>query len=352
MPKVKNVKVEEIPFESKDANFQKCLDYIKLVDPNYKKYLPETPKQQLTFELTETSSELANCIRRFLIGELPVYSMDVDEETIETNDSFILSDYLKKNIELIPFNQGISDSDADNLRCSLTMENKTDDIITVYSGDLDMQLGKTPVKSSKYFSSTIPIIKLRPAMSLSIEKIGITQGVAKQNAGKFLLLANVSYKIMDIKPVEESKYNRTGESSLNSTPRHFRIGYKTHRNIEPKKVMNECCAQITSRITNIQKELANIKSDTNVHFSDLIDLESKGDVKIFHFKGEYWTLANIMSKYCYLTDKDVPFVSSGIIHPSTEESLLKLRHTNPTKLLTAAIKSILADIATISKAFS
>ncbi len=351
MPKVKNVKIVEIPFETKDKNFQKCLEYIKLVDPDYKKYLPKKPKHQITFELTEASSELANCIRRFLIDEIPVISMHVEEEDIKTDDSFILADFLKKNIELIPFEQDLSDADVENMRLSLSVENKTDEIITVYSGDLEIQQGKTKKPIDNWLSTTIPIIKLRPTLSLQINNIKLTRGVGKRDAGKFLLLSNISYKIMDVKPVEETKYNKTGESSLNSAPKHFRLGFKTHRNVAPKKVMKECCDQISARLVALQAELTSIKSTTIVHFSDLIDLESKGDVKIFHFKNEYWTLANIMAKYCYLIDNAIPFVTSGIIHPSTEESVLKIQHADPVKLINAAIKRILGDVATVKKAF-
>ena len=149
----------------------------------------------------------------------------------------------------------------------------------------------------------------------------------------------------------KNKYNKTGESSLNSTPRHFRLGFKTHRNAAPKKIMQSCCEQIALRLVSIQTELASIKVDAAVHFSDLINLESKGDVKIFHFKGEYWTIANILAKYCYLLDKDIKFVTSGIIHPLTEESVLKIQHNNPISLINSAIKQILADVAVVKKAF-
>jgi DNA-directed RNA polymerase subunit L len=116
--------------------------------------------------------------------------------------------------------------------------------------------------------------------------------------------------------------------------------------------MNLCCDGIIERLSLIQKELSNITNDTMVHFSDLVDLESKGDVKLFHFKGEYWTIANIIARYCYLEFKEIKFVCACIIHPSTEESIVKIRHNESVKILITAIKHILADIAIVQKAFA
>ena len=84
----------------------------------------------------------------------------------------------------------------------------------------------------------------------------------------------------------------------------------------------------------------------------LLDLESKGDMKLFHFKNEYWTIANIIARYCYLEFKDIKFVCSCIIHPSIEESIVKIKHTEPVKIINAAIKQILADAATVKKSFT
>jgi DNA-directed RNA polymerase subunit L len=352
MVKVTNIKYTEIPFESKDKNFQRCLAYVKSIDPDYKKYMPTSPKQRLTFELVGVTSDLANCIRRYLIDEMPVYSMHVIEEDIESDDRFILADFLKKNLELIPFSQDITDKDVEELNMSLYVENKTDDIISVYSSDIIVvDKKKKKLDNSKYFTTTIPIIKLRPNSKLDINNISIVAGTGKSDAGKFLLLSNLSYEILDVKPLVENKYSKTGQSSLNSNPQHFRIGITTHRNMTVKRVMPMCCNLIIRTIAAIKADIGKIKESDAVYFSDLIELETKGDVKFFHFKGEYWTIANIISRYCYLTFKDIQFVCSSIIHPSTEESIVKIRHNSSIKVLTSALNSIISDITIIKKSF-
>jgi DNA-directed RNA polymerase subunit L len=352
MVKVKNVKYTEIPFESKDKNFQTCLEYVKSIDPDYKKYLPKNSKYKASFELVDANADLANCIRRYLIDEIPVYSMEVSEDNIETTDRFILADFLKNNIELIPFLQDIKDTDADNLSMSLHVENKTDSIISVYSGDIVVtDKAKKKLDNSKYFTTSIVIINIRPGMMLNIKDIKVVAGIGKVHSGKFLLLSNVSYEILDVVPVEENKYGTTGKSSLVSNPQHFKIEFTTHRNMDVTRIMKLLCGLIIKKITMIHTEISKIKETDLVYISDLIELETVRDVKLFHLKGEYWTIANIISRYCYLSFKDIQFVCASIIHPSTEESIVKIRHPESVKIILTALNSIIDDITTICNAF-
>jgi DNA-directed RNA polymerase subunit L len=319
---------------------------------DYKKYIPKNPKQCLSFELEDATSDLANCIRRYLIDEIPVYSMDVNEEDIESDDRFILTDFLKKNIELIPFLQDITDKEANDMTMSLHVENKTDDVISVYSGDIEiLDKKKNVLDNSKYFTTTIPIIKLRSGTMINIKNITITSGIGKINSGKFILLSNILYEILDVVPLEENKFSRTGVSSLVSNPLHFRFGLTTHRNKDIKKIMPTCCTLIIKTMEKIKVELSKIKESDTIYFSDIIELETKGDVKLFYLKGEYWTIANIISKYCYLTFKDIQFVCSAIMHPSSEVSIVKIKHDESVKLILSAIELIIADIETINKSF-
>jgi DNA-directed RNA polymerase subunit L len=266
-----------------------------------------------------------------------------------TDDRFILADYLKKNIELVPFLQDITESEIKDLTISIDIKNTTDDLRTIYSGDINVYVKSKKVDTSNYIVPSIALIQLRPSTFLKIDNITISHGQAKYDSGQFLLLSNVSYEILDVIPLEEGKYETKGESSLNSEPAHFRIGYKTHRNIKPKNVMLKCCNELISRFKAIQQELLLIKNSESVHFSDLIELETKGDVKLFHFKGEYWTISNVISKYCFMAFKDIQFVCSSIIHPATEESVVKIRHTEPIKIIQTAVKNILTDLDTVYK---
>lgn len=59
--KIKNIKIEEITYDNKHfKDFDKCIEYIKLMDLDYKKYLPSKPQHYVQFEITETTSDFAN----------------------------------------------------------------------------------------------------------------------------------------------------------------------------------------------------------------------------------------------------------------------------------------------------
>lgn len=349
--KVKNLKIDTISYDNKNyKDFDKCVGYAKLINPNYKKFLPNKPIYKVQFELTNTVSDFANCIRRFLLDEINVYSMDIDETKVITDDKYILNDVVKKNIELIPFQQNITETV--DLNISISVENKTDSIIQIYSGDIDItDKKKKKLDVNDYFSANIPIFKLRSNKSLELKDITIVSGCAKQDAGKFCLLSNLSYEILDVVPFDESKYGKTGVSSLISDPSHFKISYKTHRNIQPKKIIIMCCDAITKRLSAIQKELGSIKNIDSIYFSELIELETNGEIKLFHFKNEYWTIANIIARYCYLEFKEIKFICACITHPSIEKSIVKIKHPESVKIITASIKHILSDVNAVKKAF-
>jgi DNA-directed RNA polymerase subunit L len=339
MVKVKNVKFENLPFIKNDKNFQKCIEYIKLMDPEYEKYLPNNDKQKISFELHDTNVDLANTLRRFMIDEMPIQSMDVDMGCIKTDDRFILADHFKKNIELIPINQDI---DYTKIKISLNIINPLDTIMSIRARDLDItDLNGKKLKNSVYFRETIIIYHLRPLCFVKINQINIVVGIGRDNSGKFIPVSNIGYEILDVEPVIHSKYVTKGKSSLNSTPTQFSINATTHGNMDIKKFIINCCENIINKFSAINKELSEAEDD--VYFSPTINIETKEDIKIFHFIGEYWTIANIMSRYCYLIDIDIPFVCASIVHPSIEECMVKIKHPQPKKLLMSAIKKIIVD---------
>ena len=156
---------------------------------------------------------------------------------------------------------------------------------------------------------------------------------------------------MDIKPIFEEKFKKVGESSLNSNPKHFKIGYKTYRNIDPKMIIELLCNCSKKKLLNLQHEMEKIKNSDTMYFSDIIELETKNDINIFQIKGEYWTIGNLISRYCYIEFPDIKFICSAIIHPSIETALIKINHTESPKIIISAIKKIIKDIEKLHSAF-
>lgn len=360
MVKVTNIKIDEFNLISEinnknNKNMDLCLKYLSNIDDYESKeeiedIFPKNSKFTVSFELHDCTVELANGIRRCIMNEIPVFSLDFDEfKDYESTDSFILNDFIKNQIEYLPISQDLGD-DYKKIKLSLYKKNNTDDIINVYSTDIH---SNSSHKINDIITSRIILCKLRPDTHINITNINIVKGTGITNAGKFSLCSNISYKILDIKPLEYEKDYKKGISSLITTPTKFYISYSTHRNIKtPEKIIINCCDVLMERLKKISNDMENIELKDEQYFSDIIELETLNNVKILTFKNEYWTITNLLSKYSFLeTNGDIEFVSPSIIHPNKYIGVLKIVHSDYLKIIKNSIKVILKELGDIKKKF-
>jgi len=328
---IKNIKIVEDKLNSNEL--KKCFNYIKSLDIDPMSLLPKKNKYTVSFELSETNTEFANCIRRCLLDEIDVLSMNIDK--IETNDDYILFDLIKERIEMVPINQELNYS---TYKISLNIENKTDCIIDVKTKDFTIK-----PYSDNIFSNNVRLFKLESNCYIKIDDITITKGNALENSGKYSFLSNVFYKILDIPHISES--NNKSDNSLLSNPTHFLLKYTTYGNISPKNVIIKCCDTLLNRLKNILNEIESIKSEKDIPYSsDLLDIKKITDILYIYIENEYWTLINLISKYVYLEDKNVPFVSPYIQHPDIKKGGIKIKHNQDIKILKNSIKKIILDL--------
>jgi len=364
---VKNVKIKEVNFKSKISQLNKpenkalknALSYIAFLENGVdgKSLLPSGSKYTVDFDLENATAGFANGIRKCIIDEIPIFSMIIDEEMFETNDRYILSDCLQKNIELIPILQEIDPEKFKTWTMSLDVLNSTDEVINVKSGDIEIYEGKKRIPVESIMSTNISIVELHPAMYLKISEISIIQGVSKDDAGKFAAVSNTRYEIQDMEPLAHSvEEKEPGSSSMMKDPSKFHIGYTTYRNVkDPKTIIHRGCDTLSERLVQFQKELGMVKQDEKTkvisHFSTILDVETRGIFFFFNLKEESWTLINMISQYCFHLDLHIPFVAPSIIHPSTEIGVIKIRHSNPIKILLDSISTVLRDIDVLRKSF-
>ena len=335
------------------------LGYIAFLDNGIdgKDLLPKRSKYQVSFEINNTCSGFANGIRKCIIDEIPIVSLTMDSDKFSTSDRYILSDYLQKNIELIPIHQEIDFEKSKKWTIQIDITNSTDEVIDIKSGDIEIFDGKKKIPIESIMSPNISIVELHPAMFIKISEITIIRGMSKNDASKFASVSNTRYEILDIKPLAHTKEEKTqGSSSLISNPTSFRIGYTTYRNVDdPKTIIYRCCDTLTNRLEAFKKEIDNIKEDPELkiisYFSTLLDVETRGDFKFFNFKDESRTLPNMISQYCFLLDPNIPFSAPSLIHPSTEIGVVKIKHTNSLKIIQDSITAILKDISILKKTF-
>jgi hypothetical protein len=364
---VKNIKIKEINFSTKLEHLNKpanlalknSLGYIAFLGNGIdgKTLLPKKSKFRVDFEITGTCSGFANGIRKCIMDEIPIYSLTMDSDGLTTSDWYVLSDYLQKNIELIPIHQEIDYEKAKTWTISLNIINSTDEVINVKSGDLEIFEGKKKIPTESIMSTNISIVELHPAMFIKILNITIVRGLSKFDASKFASISNMRYEILDVEPLAHTKEEKTpGVSSLLSNPTAFRLGYTTYRNVkDPKTIIYKCCDALTGRISAFRKELENVKEEPETkvisYFSALLDVETRSDFKFFNFKDESRTLPNMISHYCFNLDSNISFAAPSLIHPSTEIGVVKIKHLNSVKIIQDAMTAILRDIAVLKNTF-
>jgi DNA-directed RNA polymerase subunit L len=352
MVKILNYIENIIDFAQIDTpEMKRCLDYIKMEGKDPKSLFPPI-KHKISFELHDANTELANSIRKCILDELTIKSMTFNDNDWASDDKYILSDFLKTNLEHIPINQ---DQNYDSIVIYLYKINTTDDTINIYSHDLVMEKhdknGKIVVlPTSDYLAPNIAIIKLQSGKYIKISNIKIITGLTYENAGKFAAVSATEYEILDVIPLYQSKAEFSGNSSLVSNPSKFKIGYTTYGNISnPKSILMHCCDTLIERIQLIKNELelVNTKELDIAYFSNKMKIEQDKGILLIYIENESWSVGRLISKYCYLEDSNIPFVTAGIIHPSVNKCCIKIKHLQPIIILKKAIEKIIIDLTII-----
>lgn len=352
---IKNLKIKEKSFKQINDNLKKIIKIMEEYDAKENAYdlLPKSISHEVKFELNNAYSGISNAIRRCLIAEIKVKCLDVDMSDIKTDDEFIISDALIKNINMIPISQ---DYESKELELYLYMKNNTNQMLDVYINDCDLysdKKNKVQINLLDLIPETnIPIVKLSPNKFIQIKNFKIIEGFNKDNACKFTLLNNVSYKPLDVEPYDN--FNKTGDKSINSNPKNFEISYITKANIEPKNVMIVCCNTLIDKLTqynNIIVNYINNVDKNNFYGDDKIEVTRNDDYYIYKFSNEYLTLGNIIAQKIYLLDETVLYVSSTVERLDTEKMIIKIKHTEPDNILQDAIKSCINDFNDIKKYF-
>lgn len=354
MVKVSKIKVTEFNLidelnNKSNKKMQQCLSLISIEEA--KKYLPTKSKFTVCFELTETNADIANAVRRVLMDEIKVLSFDFNEyEDFISSDPYILSDFIKKQVCLIPINQ---DFNYTGLNIKLEKTNNGDEIIDVFSSDLIISGKGTQKDLEKICGKNIVLCRLRPSETITINNIKICEDITLRDSGKFSLISNISYEILDVDPIILTRSGQTGVSSMLSMPEHFKISYTTHRNIDkPLKLMHKCIDTLVDRLLLINKDMKNISNKDISYYSDLLLLETAGNLKKLQIIGEYWTVINLICRYCYiLTKTNIQFVAPSLIHPEKEIGVISITHPEFSSLIQDSIKKIISELHIIHDAF-
>jgi DNA-directed RNA polymerase alpha subunit len=159
---------------------------IHIDSPYFKKYgftrLPLS-RAKVEIEYDGLSTAMVSAIRRTMIDEVLGHIMwfEIEDVSIdESHEDYAQPDLMRSRIASIPLRMGISDKILDVIRFELDVENKTSDVMTVYSSDIRP---RTNVKiDGPLFNPNFEITQLRPGKSLKIKNIHIISGYGCDNA--------------------------------------------------------------------------------------------------------------------------------------------------------------------------
>lgn len=301
--------------------------------------LPKKSSYEVTFELHNSYTALANAFNKCIIDELPTYCMTFTHKDIITDDLYILTDDWQKKISLIRIAQ------QPGLKFSLDLSNKTGKIMNVNAKHLTATLNNKSIPIEQVIPGLNTIIgTLNPMTYVKINHIDVVKGLNRTD-GKFASTGPVRYQILDIKKNTEHKVISGESSTLMSNYKQFRISYQTYRNCEPYYIIIEACNTLIERLDRLSnmmesKDTADIK------------IEIDGNVKSYHFGGEHFMIASLIAQNCFLLDDKIPFVAPSISHPSIDVGIVKIIHSESDKLIMDAIKKSITDINIVKKAFT
>lgn len=285
------------------------------------------------------SIELANAIRTCIMNELPIQSLAIVD--LQTDDRFILSDCISRQLELIPIKQ-YNASKYPHDKIKLIKTNKTDHIIPIYSHDISSS------DTSMWIPPNIIITYLRPGNSLYIT-FQIDTNCARIQAGKYATISGIKY---EVKTNDNEKMINTHKNIWDIT-----IGYDTFPLCDkPISIFTNACIQLSNRVQRIKDELDRKDSTSSdsgntlpLSGGNVLSINDISSIVEITIDNEYWPMARLIAKYCFLEDPSIPFITPAIIHSTINKCKIRLTHSEWRKLVTKALDKIIADLAVLIK---
>ena len=262
------VKLIAMKFDRKEIN----IDYMEKIIGIKKLPLADT---YISIEISDISTAYINAIRRTGLNKIIGYclTIPIDNDWNETNDNFIIPQFISQRLNLIPLKPNI-ESFYKSIKFDLIIENNTSENIDIYTKDLKLVSGYLP---EPIFNPTFKICTLFSGKKIVIKNIYISTGIGKDNAS-YQIIKRPAYTHLDI---EQYSYNEThtvhGEmsdcsgykiSSMIANPKHHLftcVISATNNNFnELIFIFNEICINIKNRVDTIMKYIQSVVNDKKI----------------------------------------------------------------------------------------
>jgi DNA-directed RNA polymerase subunit L len=197
--------------------------------------LPLAPTR-LIVELRGVPTATANALRRVLAGEMRGCALTFDHSGLTRQrftDPFMLDDsFVRTRLRMIPLRPGISAAAVRTLRWALEASNPSENVLTVFAGDLVLTEGARDLEGPPLFNPTHEIAFLQPGACLSIHGIRLQEGAAALDAA-YAVTSRASLRPLDLAEHPRAATHAAGgaaadesgfvESSFVADPRAHRV---------------------------------------------------------------------------------------------------------------------------------
>ena len=343
---VRNIQKNEYPVPQETLDLCKKLGVLKRV--------PVGIPKDISFELHNTTSEMANALRRCINSELEVLIMHFDDDSFISDDSFIIIHELRKRINYIPIRQ------ISGLVFSLDVYNNTDTIIPVYSESIKEKKKykhdtgnetKGNTHDDTMLSETVILTYLRPGKKLVIDNIYLLSGTSYKDNAAFSFPGKVSYKCLDIhvdNTDEKNKDDNMFRSSMEHVTTKYKLGIYRQKYIDPIHIVKMALKNINIKLDNIYKIVKD--ADENFYSSDM-EINYSKDRAVFKIFNETYTIGNLISRYGYMVDNTITNIHCIKLHPSFNYINIEIYHPSPKNIMILAIELIKKELDAIISAF-
>lgn len=377
MPKIVNLKTEDIDLVSKlkktnnaiTDNFSK---FKKELGFNLFELIPEEKINTVSFNIKDTNSAFANAIRRTIVSEMPVWSLELDMDDFKTDDPYIRFDDLAIKINSTPIHQSFINKlskEGKNpnriIKFKIYVRNDTPQMINVNSNDIEISDG---YKSNE--TLIIPHIPLQMLSSNSYMrvKLKLVKGYGYENSAKFSAIPMPHYYPSDHTPLEvRYKKPPLGVSSLVVDPKEFYFKYDTYTYYKnPLEIMIICIEELKRRIRFVMSHILEFKKKPItikdipkdlqgkivMYKNEIIEIRKEGITYFINIKGESVTVSKLFSRYIFEAHKGIELVTDSNDHPSIRAVTIKIQDDNAIKLMLKAGEKIIGDLDSIKKSFT
>lgn len=313
---ISNIKVEDYHVRkevSKDNNISKILSKIKKdTGEDISLLLPEKIKK-VSFDMS-CEPQMANAIRRIMDSELEVYSLDLIFESLKTSDKYLLYDKFTKNVQAIKLNQDKAKKLFDKQQTfEISVKNDSDNYRYIISNDIGPE---------KLFADNILLHKLHPKKFIKC-KLRIIRGKATKSANAFAILPCVEYHI----------HEDPAKSSMEKSPNKFTLKYKLYGTYEDElRPLKEAIEILIKKLEFFSKLISN-KLIKGIFRNKDVLIKKEGTFHYITLYNETITLTQLLSKYTYLNNPQIEFITDKLEHPMQRVVIMKIKDKNALNML-------------------